>query len=112
MRLHADSEGVQCNACLAIMALVRGEGEVCIQNQWRVAKAGGVEAMAGSMKAFPKHPMVQLSTLLCIIPLCLGATWMLAVVSVDACECVDVQAAVHCCITQPTSTTLSLQKTR
>lgn len=72
MRLHADSEGVQCNACLAIMALVRGEGEVCIQNQWRVAKAGGVEAMGGAMAAFPMHPMVQLSTLLCIIPLCLG----------------------------------------
>lgn len=73
MRLHADSEGVQCNACLAIMALVRGEGDVCIQNQWRVAKAGGVEAMAAAMAAFPSQPMVQLSTLLCIIPLCLGA---------------------------------------
>ena len=28
--------------------------------------------MAAAMRAFPDHPMVQLSTLLCIIPLCLG----------------------------------------
>ncbi len=72
MRHYADSDAVQCNGCLAIMSLVRGEGGVCMQNQWRVAKAGGVEAMSLGMKNFAQHPMVQLSALLCIIPLCLG----------------------------------------
>lgn len=67
------AEGVQCNGCLALMSLVRGEGQVCQENQWRVAKVGGVEAIVAGMQQFPQHPMVQLSALLCMIPLALGA---------------------------------------
>lgn len=40
-------------------------------NQWSVAKAGGVEAVVGSMTAFPANALVQLSALLCLIPLAL-----------------------------------------
>lgn len=29
IRRHPDKEGIQCNGCLALMSLVRGEGEVC-----------------------------------------------------------------------------------
>ena len=40
-------------------------------NQWQVAKAGGVEAVVACMTAFPTNALVQLSTLLCMIPLAL-----------------------------------------
>lgn len=53
------------------MSLVRGEGEVCQSNQWSLAKAGAVEEMAAAMRLFRHHPMVQLSALLCFIPLAL-----------------------------------------
>jgi hypothetical protein len=29
IRRFPDNEGVQCNGCLALMSLVRGEGDVC-----------------------------------------------------------------------------------
>ena len=45
MKEHHEHDGVQCNACLALMALVRGEGDVCQANQWHIAKAGAVEAI-------------------------------------------------------------------
>eukprot|EP00951_Prasinocladus_malaysianus_P010839 scaffold79870_cov31-Prasinocladus_malaysianus.AAC.1 len=40
-------------------------------NQWRVAKAGGVEAIVDAMLQFEEQAMVQLSALLCMIPLAL-----------------------------------------
>jgi hypothetical protein len=52
MQQHADHDGVQCNGCLALMSLVRGEGEVCQANQWHIAKAGGVEVMVEAMRRF------------------------------------------------------------
>ena len=60
------------------MALVRGESEVCQSNQWHVAKAGGVEAVAGAMRAHPGSAMVQLSALLAFIPLALENAMMQA----------------------------------
>ena len=40
MRCCADNPSVQVNGCLAFMALVRGEGELCTAHQWFVAKVG------------------------------------------------------------------------
>ena len=40
-------------------------------NQWQVAKAGGVEAVVACMGAFTQDAVVQLSALLCLIPLAL-----------------------------------------
>lgn len=40
-------------------------------NQFRVAEARGVEAVVAAMKRFPHQPTVQLSALLCFIPLAL-----------------------------------------
>ena len=40
-------------------------------NQWQVAKAGGVEAIVSCMTGFPGNALVQLSALLCLIPLAL-----------------------------------------
>ncbi|CAD7704362.1 unnamed protein product [Ostreobium quekettii] len=78
MRQKPNNEGIQCNCCLALMSLVRGEGEVCQANQWNLAKAGAVEAMADAMRLFRDHPMVQLSALLCFIPLSLENSMMQA----------------------------------
>ncbi|GMH44571.1 hypothetical protein BSKO_12523 [Bryopsis sp. KO-2023] len=52
MKQLPQHEGIQCNCCLALMSLVRGEGGVCQSNQWNLAKAGAVETMAASMRAF------------------------------------------------------------
>ncbi len=52
MALHADNDGIQCNSCLALMSLVRGEGEVCQSNQWHIAKAGALEAVTAAMRRF------------------------------------------------------------
>lgn len=52
MSLHEASDVIQCNGCLALMSLVRGEGEVCQSNQWHVAKAGAIEAIAAAMTRF------------------------------------------------------------
>eukprot|EP00884_Botryococcus_braunii_P003133 jgi/Botrbrau1/12820/Bobra.20_1s0011.1 len=71
MRLHLGSDGVQCNACLTLMALVRGEGAICQANQDSVAQAGGVEAIVAGMRAWTGQAMVQLSALLAMIPLAL-----------------------------------------
>lgn len=40
-------------------------------NQFRVAEARGVEAVVAAMKRFPQQATVQLSALLCFIPLAL-----------------------------------------
>jgi len=52
MQLHEGSDSIQCNGCLALMSLVRGEGEVCQSNQWHVAKAGAIEVIAHAMVRF------------------------------------------------------------
>lgn len=52
MCLHSGSDSIQCHACLALMSLVRGEGEVCQSNQWHIAKAGAIELIAAAMKNF------------------------------------------------------------
>lgn len=52
MALHSSSDSIQCHACLALMSLVRGEGEVCQSNQWHIAKAGAIEVIAKAMKDF------------------------------------------------------------
>jgi hypothetical protein len=52
MRQHAGSDSITCNGCLALMSLVRGEGEVCQSNQWHVAKAGAIEVIAKAMERF------------------------------------------------------------
>jgi len=38
MRAHGGQEHVQCAGCLALMALVRGEGDVARACQWRVVR--------------------------------------------------------------------------
>eukprot|EP00798_Chlamydomonas_sp_ICE-L_P022540 gene22540-29665_t len=63
--------GVQSNGALLLMALVRGEGELCTANQWLVAKTGGIEAICAAMQRFVSSPVVQLSALLALIPLTL-----------------------------------------
>jgi hypothetical protein len=52
MRQHGGSDSITCNGCLALMSLVRGEGEVCQSNQWHVAKAGAIEVIAEAMVRF------------------------------------------------------------
>ncbi|KAF6266720.1 hypothetical protein COO60DRAFT_10327 [Scenedesmus sp. NREL 46B-D3] len=78
MALHAGSDSIQCHGCLALMSLVRGEGEVCQSNQWHIAKAGAIEVIAQAMQAFRHSAMVQLSVLLCLIPLALENAMMQA----------------------------------
>ncbi len=78
MSAHADDDGLVCNACLALMSLVRGESEVCQSNQWHIAKAGAVEAAAAAMRRFAGSAMVQLSVLLAFIPLALENAMMQA----------------------------------
>ena len=41
--------------------------------QRRLAEAGGVETLLTAMHRFVEFPMVQLSVILCLIPLSLGA---------------------------------------
>jgi hypothetical protein len=41
--------------------------------QRRLADAGGVETLLTAMHRFVEFPMVQLSVILCLIPLSLGA---------------------------------------
>jgi hypothetical protein len=46
MLRFAGSEAVQCNGCLALMALVRGAGEASDANRRLLADSGGVQAIA------------------------------------------------------------------
>lgn len=66
-----DDEAIQCNGCLALMALIRGEGSICQWNQWEIGRIGVVEIIAKAMRKFSSNPMVQLSAMLCFIPLAL-----------------------------------------
>ena len=47
MRGVRGQPSVQAVACLAIMGLVRGEGELCQANQWALAKVWGGEEGGG-----------------------------------------------------------------
>lgn len=76
MRLHASHAPVQAAACMCLMALVRGEGEVCLANQWHVAKVAGVEAVVAAMDLDPADTTLQLAALLCLIPLALDNSMM------------------------------------
>lgn len=61
------------------------EEKFCQQaNQWQVAKAGGVEAIVTCMTNFPSNALVQLSALLCLIPLALDNTSLQAHVATIA----------------------------
>eukprot|EP00887_Chlorella_sp_A99_P003054 scaffold9.g3054.t1 len=51
MEEFPDDEGVACTAALALMALVRGDGEASAANKQRVAAAGGVESVVDAMQA-------------------------------------------------------------
>jgi hypothetical protein len=78
MALHSGSDAIQCNGCLVLMSLVRGEGEVCASNQWLIAKAGAVEVIVAAMRAYRRSAMVQLSVLLAFIPMALENAMMQA----------------------------------
>lgn len=76
MRQYMDSDGVQCNGCLALMALVRGEGAASDTNRLCVADCGGVQVIAEGMQRHLHAPMVLLSALLCLVPLALENTYL------------------------------------
>ena len=78
MERTLDNEAVQCNGCLALMALVRGEGSVCQWCQWEIARSGTVEVVGRAMRRYLHNPMVQLSAMLCFIPLALDNPMMQA----------------------------------
>ena len=42
-----EAEGVQSNGCLALMAMVRGEGDTCQASQWNIAKVRGRHLQGG-----------------------------------------------------------------
>lgn len=44
-----------------------------------MAKAGGLEVIAGAMRGWREYPMVQLCALLCMVPLALDNTVVLQV---------------------------------
>eukprot|EP01025_Chloroclados_australasicus_P056679 TRINITY_DN7050_c0_g1_i5.p1 TRINITY_DN7050_c0_g1~~TRINITY_DN7050_c0_g1_i5.p1 ORF type:complete len:994 (-),score=156.00 TRINITY_DN7050_c0_g1_i5:384-3365(-) len=71
-------EGVQCAVCLFLMAMVRGDSEVCQANQWRIARENGVEAIVEAMKIYRHSRMVQLSCLLTLVPLAIENIMMQA----------------------------------
>jgi len=78
MERTMDNEAVQCNGCLALLALVRGEGSVCQWCQWEIARSGTVEVIGRAMRRYLRNPMVQLSAMLCFIPLALDNPTMQA----------------------------------
>ena len=78
MERTLENDAVQCNSCLALMALVRGEGSVCQWNQWEIARSGTIEAIGQAMRTYRSNCMVQLSAMLCFIPLALDSPVMQA----------------------------------
>lgn len=97
MAAHSSSDSIQCHGCLALMSLVRGEGEVCQSNQWLIAKAGAIEAMHAAMERFASSAMVQLSVLLALIPLALENAMMQAHVT-QASTCISARAPATVCV--------------
>lgn len=71
MTSWVDVDAVQCGGCLALLALVRGESACSSANRWLLGVSGGLEAMLGAMRAHRPQAMVQLSALLCLVPLAL-----------------------------------------
>ena len=71
MRAWMHSEMVLCSGCLAIMALVRGEGPGSSANRWQLGVCGGLEILLEIMQRHKDQSMVQLSALLCLVPLAL-----------------------------------------
>lgn len=78
MDTHEDNEAIHCNCCLALMSLVRGEGEICRSCQWEIARSGVIEVIGKAMGRFETNQMVQLSAMLCFIPLALESPMMQA----------------------------------
>eukprot|EP01023_Acetabularia_acetabulum_P056379 TRINITY_DN6547_c0_g2_i4.p1 TRINITY_DN6547_c0_g2~~TRINITY_DN6547_c0_g2_i4.p1 ORF type:complete len:1050 (-),score=222.74 TRINITY_DN6547_c0_g2_i4:360-3509(-) len=78
MKKMCDFEGVQCAVCLFLMAMVRGDSEICQANQWRVARENGVEAIVAAMRRYRDSRMVQLSCLLTLVPLAIENIMMQA----------------------------------
>jgi hypothetical protein len=60
------SEAVQCNGCLALMALVRGAGEASDANRRLLADSGGVQAIAQGKRDGPAPGCAALCA--CCIP--------------------------------------------
>lgn len=71
MRSWIHSETVLCSGCLAIMALVRGDGPGSSANRWQLGVCGGLEMLLEVMQRHKDQSMVQLSALLCLVPLAL-----------------------------------------
>eukprot|EP01026_Neomeris_dumetosa_P047794 TRINITY_DN41153_c0_g1_i5.p1 TRINITY_DN41153_c0_g1~~TRINITY_DN41153_c0_g1_i5.p1 ORF type:complete len:638 (+),score=74.30 TRINITY_DN41153_c0_g1_i5:57-1916(+) len=78
MKKAWEFEGIQCAVCLFLMAMVRGDSEICQANQWRVARENGVETIVGAMKMYRNSRMVQLSCLLTLVPLAIENIMMQA----------------------------------
>jgi hypothetical protein len=49
-------------------------GHALQANQWRIARAGGMEAIVAAMRRWREYAMVQLCALLCMVPLALENT--------------------------------------
>lgn len=73
MQLHASSEEVACSGCLALMALLRAEGAGSPAVQGRLGRAGAVGTLVAAMDRFQELAVVQLSVMLALIPLAMGA---------------------------------------
>lgn len=71
-----DDEAVQCTGALAVMALIRGDGPASSANKRRLAEAGGIEAVASALTVHRQSAMVQLSCMLCLVPLALEGSEM------------------------------------
>jgi len=86
-------------ACIHICAIALGESAGIMQaNQFRVAEARGVEAVVAAMTRFSSQTTVQLSALLCFIPLALENIMMQAspaAAAAAACVPVAKWAACH-----------------
>ncbi|PRW60207.1 E3 ubiquitin- ligase CHFR isoform X4 [Chlorella sorokiniana] len=76
MRKFLDNDSVQCTGCLALLALLRGEGPASDAARQRMEDGEVIRTIAEGMEAHQFAPMVQLSALLCLVPLALNHTNM------------------------------------
>lgn len=93
--VFAANDGVTCHACMTLMSLVRGEGDVCQSNQWLIAKMGAVESIVMAMRRFSDNANVQLNALLCLIPLVLDNAMCQAHITWEALEVVVAALVNH-----------------
>jgi hypothetical protein len=70
-----NSEVAVCSGCLALMALIRGDGPASSANRWQLGVCGGLEILIKAMKIHKDQSMVQLSVLLCLVPMALEASY-------------------------------------